>query len=351
MISSSQATTLDTTGCQDEVLLNQWHAVAALDEVKADELSPIRLLERDLVAWRDSKGDIHVWEDLCVHRGARLSKGFIARDRVVCPYHGWNYDGSGQCVFMPASPKETPMKKAKTIVHRVKEQYGLVWVCLGTPTTDIPGFTEWNDPSFKKVICGPYAFKSSYRAVENFLDITHFPFVHAGLNGSPDDPDPIPPYDVSEDHDGLYSTEIRVHQPLGDPREVPVFASYSYRAMRPFVAYFQKRLEISDPARASEGSPDDRFSTFMAVQPIDEVTSLVRIICAMNFAKQPTDEAVRQRQALVYSQDGAIVDTQRPERIPVDLRYELHHRSDLMGQRYRSWLKRQGVTYGTFGTF
>jgi hypothetical protein len=121
--------------------------------------------------------------------------------------------------------------------------------------------------------------------------------------------------------------------------------------MRAFVAYFQKRLKISDPARASEGSPTDCFSTFMAVQPIDQVTSLMRIICAMNFSKQPTDETIRQRQSLVYSQDGAIVDTQRPERIPVDLRYELHHRSDLMGQRYRSWLKKQGVTYGTYGTF
>lgn len=334
-------------GCQDTVLMNDWHVVAVSDEIGPGQLVPLTILERELVGWRDSGGEIHIWEDLCVHRGARLSKGFIQDDKVICPYHGWNYDGTAKCVLMPAAPNEPPLKKAKAISHHAQEKYGFIWVCLGTPANDIPAFPEWDDPSYKKVICGPYTFKSGYRAIENFIDPTHFPFVHAGVNGIIDSPDTIPPYEVFETDAGLATSEIRVTQPYGDPRQVPVIAYYAYQCLRPLVAYFRKRVVISDPARHAEGSPNDRFCTFLTAQQVDEVHSIVRICCAMNFSPQPTDDAVRKRQDLVYAQDSSIVDTQRPERIPVDLRQELHHRTDLLGQKYRTWLRKMGVTYGT----
>lgn len=336
----------NTEGCQDLALLDDWHVVAASDDIVAGNLVPITLLERDLVGWRDEAGAVHVWEDLCIHRGARLSKGYIRNDQVVCPYHGWHYDGTARCVLMPAAPHEQPPKKARAIEHHVKEQYGFVWACIGTPAFEIPDFPEWHDPSYTKVSCGPYRFKSGYRALENFIDPSHFPFVHAGVNGLMDDPDPILPYEVTESAEGLATTEVRVTQPYGDPRNVPVIAYYAYKCLRPLVAYFKKRVVISDPERASEGHPDDRFCTFLTVQQIDETNSLVRISCAMNFNPQPTPEDVRRRQDLVYAQDSAIVATQRPERIPVDLREELHQRADLLSMKYRKWLRDMGITYG-----
>lgn len=339
--------TTDNENRIEPALYNDWHVVASSEEVVEGKLVPSTLLERDLVIWRDAQGEAHVWEDLCIHRGARLSKGFIANDRVVCPYHGWNYDGTGQCTLIPASPGETPMKKAKTIVHQVQEKYGLIWTCLGTPERDIPEFPQWDDDSYKKVVCGPYAFKSGYRALENFVDPSHFPFVHAGVNGLPDAPDPIPPYKVWEEDGVLHTSEVQVTQPYGDPREVPVIAYYAYKVMRPCVAYFKKRVVISDPERAHEGNDSDRFCTFFTAQQVDAEHSIVRICCAMNFDPQPSDEAVRRRQDLVYEQDAAIVDTQRPERIPVDLRAELHHRTDLLGMKYRAWMRDMGIEYGT----
>jgi phenylpropionate dioxygenase-like ring-hydroxylating dioxygenase large terminal subunit len=117
--------------CQDMALLNDWHVVAVSGDIVPGQLMPLTLLERDLVGWRDEAGQVHVWEDLCIHRGARLSKGFIRDNKVICPYHGWNYDGSAQCVLMPAAPKEAPLKKARAIAHKTEEKYGLVWVSLG----------------------------------------------------------------------------------------------------------------------------------------------------------------------------------------------------------------------------
>jgi phenylpropionate dioxygenase-like ring-hydroxylating dioxygenase large terminal subunit len=335
-------------GCRDSVLLNDWHVVAASTDIVSGELVPVTLLERELVAWRDDEGQVHVWDDHCLHRGARLSKGFIQDNRVVCPYHGWNYDGSAQCVSMPAAPHETPMKKARAVDHHVSEKYGLVWVCLGTPERDVAPFPEWDDDSYKKVYCGPYAFKSGFRAVENFVDATHFPFVHAGLNGIRDNPDPIPPYEVYETDEGLETSVIRVTQPFGDPRNIPVIADYKYKCLRPLVAYFKKHVMIADPELASRGSPDDHFSILFAAQPVGETDSIVRIVCAMNFEPMPTDEQVRRRQEVIFAQDAEIVAMQRPARIPLDLRHELHHRTDLMGQKYRSWMRNMGVTYGTY---
>jgi phenylpropionate dioxygenase-like ring-hydroxylating dioxygenase large terminal subunit len=333
--------------CRDPALLNDWHVVAASDDIVPGKLVSLTLLERELVGWREDGGAVHVWEDLCIHRGARLSKGFIRNDRVICPYHGWNYDGSARCVLMPAAPSEPPLKKARAIVYQTCEKYGLVWVCLGTPEREVPEFPEWTDAGYKKVLCGPYRFRSGFRAVENFVDPTHFPFVHAGVNGILDEPDPIAPYEVRESATGLSTSEIRVTQPFGDPRNIPVTAYYAYQCLRPLVAYFKKRVVISDPERAAEGNPEDRFSTFLTAQPVSPVESIVRIVCAMNFSPPPSDEEVRLRQDLVYAQDSAIVDTQRPERIPLELRHELHHRTDLLSQKYRSWLRQMGVTYGT----
>jgi phenylpropionate dioxygenase-like ring-hydroxylating dioxygenase large terminal subunit len=345
-MSLKHALETDPEGCRDHVLLNDWHVVAAAADMVAGELTPLTLFERDLVGWRDSGGEVHVWDDLCIHRGARLSKGFIQNDRVVCPYHGWNYDGSAQCVLMPAAPLERPMKKARAIAHLVMEKYGLVWVCLGTPERDVPPFPEWDDESYKKVICGPYQFRSGYRAVENFVDPTHFPFVHAGVNGVFDAPDPIPPYEVHESDEGLATSEIRVTQPFGDPRNIPVTAYYAYKCLRPHIAYFRKRVVITDPELAAKNRSDEFFNTLLTAQLVSPTESLVRIVCAMNVTPTPTDADVRRRQAIVYAQDSAIVDTQRPERIPVDLRQELHHRTDLLSQKYRSWMRNMGVTYG-----
>jgi phenylpropionate dioxygenase-like ring-hydroxylating dioxygenase large terminal subunit len=183
--------------------------------------------------------------------------------------------------------------------------------------------------------------------VENFIDPTHFPFVHAGVNGHLDEPDEIPPYEVNESAEGLATTEVRVTQPYGDPRNIPVIAYYAYKCLRPLVAYFKKRVVISDADKSHLGGPDDRFCTFLTAQMVSPTKSIVRIVCAMNFAPLPTDEEVRARQDLVYAQDSAIVDTQRPERIPVDLRVELHHRNDLLSYKYRTWLKDMGLAYGT----
>jgi phenylpropionate dioxygenase-like ring-hydroxylating dioxygenase large terminal subunit len=337
----------DGDACTDRALLDDWHVVGFSQELQPGAVAAARLLGRELVMWRDRDGAAHVWEDLCIHRGSRLSKGCIVDDTVVCPYHGWRYDATATCVLIPATPRQPPPTKARAFPYRTTERYGFVWASLGNPLHGVPEFPEWDDADFIKVHTGPYLWKSSgFRSVENFLDATHFPFVHAGVNGVTSAPDEIEDYQVFQDESGLRTTEIRLFQPYGDPREVPVHVGYSYRCMRPLVAYFSKRVEVADAASACPGDPRDRFCTFFTAQPLDEATCCIRICTARNFSPELTEADVHRRQDLVYTQDREIVETQRPERIPLDLREELHHRTDRLGQQYRRWLGALGITYG-----
>lgn len=88
----------------------------------------------DLAIWRDSTGAVHAARNRCPHRGMRVSYGFVRDDRLVCPYHGWSYNGAGRCVFIPANPSVTPPKSYALRSFACLEQDGLIFVAeAGTP--------------------------------------------------------------------------------------------------------------------------------------------------------------------------------------------------------------------------
>jgi phenylpropionate dioxygenase-like ring-hydroxylating dioxygenase large terminal subunit len=318
----------------DPVLLNDWHAVAWASQIRDNQPAPIRLLENELVLWRNRDG-LHAWRDLCVHRGSRLSAGRVTNDCLACPYHGWQYDSSGRCVRIPAHPEQPPPARAHATVYRAKQRYGLVWVCLGNPARDIPEFREWDDPSFEKIFTGPYLYRAhGPRAIENFLDVAHFPFVHAGYLGDPSQTE-IGDYEVEALDDGLIARDIPVWQPDPDGTGRPAKVFYTYRVLRPLTASFVK----------VHGA--NHFSMFATVAPVGERESLAWLIIALNYEHDaPAAELVR-FQDVVTHQDVPIVEAQRPEWLPLDLQAELHLRSDRTAIAYRLWLKKLGLRYGT----
>ena len=318
----------------DPVLLHDWHAVmpvAALDA--ANGVAAARLLGEDLVLWR--AGDqILAWKDLCVHRGTRLSMGKVQQDvHLQCPYHGWTYDAAGQCIHMPAHPEQTPPVRARAIPYQARIACGMIWVCLGEPTADIPHFAEWDDPRFRKILCGPYRFEAAGpRMVENFLDVAHFPFVHEHILGTPERPE-IPDYEVVTDEHGVTASNIRVYQPNPDGTGVPGWVTYTYQVHRPLVAYFRK-----EAAQA--------FAILLMVTPVEEVRSLMWMWMVMTHG-EGTEESLRAFQDEIALQDLPIVESQRPELLPLDLQTELHLRSDKTSIAYRKWLNSLGLSFGT----
>jgi phenylpropionate dioxygenase-like ring-hydroxylating dioxygenase large terminal subunit len=326
----------------DPVLVNDWHVVARAADIADSEVRAVRLLGQDLVLWRGSSGTrsgastgLSVWQDLCLHRGAKLSGGHVADDCLVCPYHGWQYDSSGRCVRIPAHPAQPPPVRARATTYRVTERYGLIWACLGTPSNDVPTFPEGDDASFRKVHAGPYLFKAlGPRVIENFLDVGHFPFVHAGFLGDPNHTE-VGDYEVETTADGITARDIVVWQPDPDGTGESAKVNYTYRVFRPLTAYFEKRIQ------------QQQFSIVNFVTPVDANRSLSWLIMALNYASDSSDEQLRNYQDVVSRQDIPIVESQRPELLPLDLQTELHLRSDRTAIAYRQWLNKLGVKYGT----
>lgn len=319
---------------KDPILLNDWHVVSRSSDLAEGALSKSRVLGEDLVLWR-VRGAANVWEDLCIHRGTRLSLGSVKDGRLTCGYHGWTYDDSGMCVRFPAHPEQQPPPTAKVNSYRSTERYGLVWACLGDPSSDIPHFAEWDDPSFRKVFCGPYRYNASAtRAVENFLDVAHFPFVHAGLLGDEAHAE-INDYQVDTGPEGIEARNVVVWQPDPDGTGKGKTVNYTYRVLRPLTAYFRKHTDEGD------------FAIQLNVTPADEGTSVAWMCIALNYAKDTPDAELAAYQDKITGQDIPIVESQRPELLPLDLQAELHLRSDRIAVAYRKWLGQMGLTFGT----
>jgi phenylpropionate dioxygenase-like ring-hydroxylating dioxygenase large terminal subunit len=319
---------------EDPVLLNDWHLVARSASIREGEILKARLLGEDLVLWR--LGDeVSVWQDLCVHRGARLSLGRVENGLLSCAYHGWTYDHTGQCVRFPAHPDQKPPTTAHVQTFRVREEYGSIWVSLGAPSVGVPEFKEWRESSFRKILCGPYSYNATApRAVENFLDVAHFPFVHAGLLGDEAHAE-IKDYEVETGPVGVVARNVRVWQPDPDGTGKGKTVDYTYRVLRPFTAYFSKHT--------SEGD----FAIQLNVTPVDEVHCTGWMCIALNYAEDVPDSELRSFQDKITSQDVPVVESQRPERLPLDLQAELHLRSDRIAVAYRRWLRQIGLTFGT----
>ena len=110
-------------------------------------------------------------------------------DTLECAYHGWRFDGSGRCVAVPAVPDFVPPPGHRAWSHSVRIAFGLVWVALDADVPPdapdrMPGFAAEADERLRKLNCGPYDVATSApRIVENFLDMSHFGFVHEGVLG------------------------------------------------------------------------------------------------------------------------------------------------------------------------
>jgi phenylpropionate dioxygenase-like ring-hydroxylating dioxygenase large terminal subunit len=343
----------------DPLLLAEWFLIAWSSEVPLGRTLAARLLGRDMVLWRSPQG-IHCWLDLCVHRGAKLSLGRVRLgepagneviasqaddhshrqiDCLVCPYHAWEYAPGGECIHIPAHPGLTPPAKAHAQVFHARERYGAIWVCLGEPAGDIPEFPAAEAEGFRTIPAGPYRFRAlGPRLIENALDVAHLGYVHAGLLGDPARLE-VEDYEVSEGARGPEANQIRIWQPNPDGTGRGALIAYRYWIAGPLTMGFEKV--------ASESAPGgQRFSVLAQVAPVDAEYSEMRMLMSMNYGHDVPADELRAFQDRVTEQDRMVVESQRPELLPLDLQAELHLRSDRMAIAYRKWLRKIGLRYG-----
>ena len=324
----------------DPLLQNDWFPVAWSHAVVETPV-PVRLLGETLVVWRDPAGVVHAWDDRCPHRGARLSLGRVVDGQLACPYHGWRFDGGGRCTLRPAQP-DGPLPKDPVVdAFHATERHGLVWVCLGTPSRDVVPYEEFGNPRLRDVFAGPYTVAAcAPRVVENFIDMAHFGFVHDGILGNPHTAE-VPPYDVEAFVDasgqpGVCAVDMTVTQPRANPQATaPAEVRYSYRISRPLSAILTKQVDGADVAEAIT----------LFIQPVAEEESVVWMVFSA-LQSVETDDEVRAFQDTVFAQDRPILESQRPKRLPLQVRAELAQRADLLSAHYRRYLRDAGLVWG-----
>lgn len=170
------------------LLRRAWHPVAMAHEV-GDAPLQVWLLGEPWVVVR-LHGELVAFEDRCPHRLAPLSLGTVDRDGpddvLRCGYHGWTFDDDGHCTSIPALGPDAHLPPRARLVPAwgVAEEHDLVWLAPEEPLAARPSIPEWggtgvdcfwNEPRTTTV--------SAAQLVDNFLDASHFPFVHAETFG------------------------------------------------------------------------------------------------------------------------------------------------------------------------
>lgn len=168
-------------------LRRYWYVVAESTDV-ASAPRAVRLLGDDVVLWRSPNGSVVAAPDRCPHRQAPLSKGLVDEGCLTCAYHGWTFADDGRCVRVPSAVETVPIPpKAHLATHHAVERYGLVWVCLDEPVAGIPEMPAEDDASYRRINSGVEVWNTSAtRMADNFMDISHFPYVHTGTFGLAD---------------------------------------------------------------------------------------------------------------------------------------------------------------------
>jgi phenylpropionate dioxygenase-like ring-hydroxylating dioxygenase large terminal subunit len=169
------------------MIRNQWYIILESRQVGSKRPMGVTRMGEKLVLWRDSQGKVYCMGDRCPHMNAPLHKGKINIDHLACPFHGFEYDNSGQCRYLPASGiAETPPKVLKAKSYPTHEAHGFIWIWWGDdPPADLqpPRWFESIDGDFTYgTVQDPWSVHYS-RSAENQLDMSHLPFVHHNTIG------------------------------------------------------------------------------------------------------------------------------------------------------------------------
>src|SRR5690348_8084533 len=167
------------------LLRRYWAPFLLASEIPEPDCPPVRaeLMGENLVCFRDSKGRIGLIDEFCAHRGVSLWFGQNEECGLRCPYHGWKYDITGQCVDLPSEPEESGMKQGiKLRSYPAIERGDVIWIYMGPPELKpAPPEHEWAMVSADRRFVSKRLQESNYlQAIEGGIDSRHVSFLHSG---------------------------------------------------------------------------------------------------------------------------------------------------------------------------
>jgi len=319
-----------------------WYPVALSNELTDSPLG-VRLLDEHWVLTRRG-GRVQAFVDRCPHRLAPLSAGCILDDGTLqCPYHGWRYDTAGVCTLIPAlGPGATlPPRARLTPAADVVELVGIVWLAPEPPVAPLPEIPEAADPAFSLGMLAPArAELDPGVTIDNFCDIAHFAFVHAGTFGAAESPEVGELVVLS---DAFTATLVDEHEFMNreDPgvaaglRPVVQRRRATYRYVAPFTGVLT--LEYLDTGGTNV--------IVFGVQPEHDATARVYTALVRNDVADAGELAA----AIAYEQsvldEDLVLGRRMPRPLPLDITAEVHTRADKLTLEIRRILARlQGTS-------
>ena len=163
-----------------DLMRRYWHPVAAKAQLLERKVMPVRVFGEDLILFIDEQGRTGLVGDRCPHRLVKLDCAFTTEKGLKCPYHGWTYDTTGQCVDQPGEPATSRYKeKVKILSYPLEELAGLIFAYLGPlPAPLLPRWDRlvWDNVyrviGFVKIPC------NWLQCMENTPDPVHGVFLH-----------------------------------------------------------------------------------------------------------------------------------------------------------------------------
>ena len=169
-----------------------WYFIASRQALLKARIMQKTWMGENIVAWCDDQGRVCVAEAYCPHLGSDLGPeagGCVRAGRLVCPFHGYEYDATGRCV---ATPYADPPRTARLRVFKTQEVQGLIfawWGLRGRPPQwnlpeALPEQAGWSDFEIKTLRFPGHP----QEATENSVDLAHLRYVHGYDSVSRADP-------------------------------------------------------------------------------------------------------------------------------------------------------------------
>ncbi|QBY04509.1 aromatic ring-hydroxylating dioxygenase subunit alpha [Thalassotalea sp. HSM 43] len=321
------------------MITNLWY-VAEWSETVLDKPVKAKVLGQNLVLFRDLEGKVKCLADVCLHRGGSLSGGWVnkKRDCVVCPYHGWEYNGKGKCEKIPSEGDDFKVPpRFKVDAYPVEEKYGMIWVFMGDLEEEkrypIPPLPEYDNPEWRGLKT-EFTWKAeASRVVENGIDIAHASFVHP-VFGYPS---------TAEDN---YIDQVEKHEWWARSTNVmfPPQLKGGFLGWRNFIRKDKQETRVHPewhlPGMIVRIKIDLRegwhIVMFDANTPVDEHTTRTFAWQFRTFFKQKMfDKGSMKRLKTILDEDATIVEDSNPYYLPETLANEVSVKSDKFMSTFR----------------
>jgi 5,5'-dehydrodivanillate O-demethylase len=165
------------------LLRRYWYPVAGRDEMRDRWTKRVKILDEELVLFRDRSGKFGLIAEFCPHRRASLAYGIPTEDGIRCPYHGWKFDASGRCLEQPNEPEGSNFKeKVSTAGYPVQELGGLLWGYLGPlPAPLLPRLDGYVAEGAIRTVGITRVECNWLQIMENSCDPVHTEWLHGAL--------------------------------------------------------------------------------------------------------------------------------------------------------------------------